>query len=123
MKNDYYSGSKRVRKQAKFLANFILYATNKESDIEDKVIEIQNRAKILHDMVEKKNEILQAINDKALHIAKQLSIKEKVLLLVNSVCIYIMNYLYHIDLFLFSLLLKFKSYSLNVRRIIKNKLN
>lgn len=116
----YYSGSKRVRKQAKFLANFILYATNKESDIEDKVIEIQNRAKILHDMVEKKNEILQAINDKALHIAKQLSIKEKVLLLVNSVCIYIMNYLY---LFLFSLLLKFKSYSLNVRRIIKNKLN
>ena len=70
-------GSKRVRKQAKFLANFILYATNKESDIEDKVIEIQNRAKILHDMIEKKNEILQAINDKALHIAKQLSIKEK----------------------------------------------
>ncbi|XP_043587402.1 probable kinetochore protein nuf2 isoform X1 [Bombus pyrosoma] len=72
-------GSKRVRKQAKFLANFILYATNKESDIEDKVIEIQNRAKILHDMVEKKNEILQAINDKALHIAKQLSIKEKLI--------------------------------------------
>ncbi|XP_012244193.1 probable kinetochore protein nuf2 [Bombus impatiens] len=72
-------GSKRVRKQAKFLANFILYATNKESDIEDKVIEIQNRAKILHDMVEKKNEILQAINDKALHISKQLSIKEKLI--------------------------------------------
>ncbi|XP_068975173.1 kinetochore protein Nuf2 homolog [Bombus flavifrons] len=72
-------GSKRVRKQAKFLANFILYATNKESDIEDKVIEIQNRAKILHDMVEKKNEILQAINDKALHVAKQLSIKEKLI--------------------------------------------
>lgn len=119
----YCSGSKRVRKQAKFLANFILYATNKESDIEDKVIEIQNRAKILHDMVEKKNEILQAINDKALHISKQLSIKEKVLLLVNSVCIYIINYLYYIDLFFFSLLLKFKSYSLNVRRTIKNKLN
>ncbi|XP_033197370.1 uncharacterized protein LOC117160611 [Bombus vancouverensis nearcticus] len=77
-------GSKRVRKQAKFLANFILYATNKESDIEDKVIEIQNRAKILHDMVEKKNEILQAINDKALHIAKQLSIKEKLIVEIQK---------------------------------------
>ncbi|XP_017761385.1 PREDICTED: filamin A-interacting protein 1-like [Eufriesea mexicana] len=70
-------GSKKVRKQAKFLANFILYATNKESDIEDKISEIQNRAKILNDILEKKNETLKARNDKALHVAKQLSSKEK----------------------------------------------
>ncbi|XP_006612596.2 probable kinetochore protein nuf2 [Apis dorsata] len=70
-------GSKKVRKQAKFLANFILYATNKESDIEDKVNEIQSRAKILHDMLQKKNEILETRKDRALHVAKQLSSKEK----------------------------------------------
>lgn len=58
-----------------------MYATNKESDIEDKVNEIQNRAKILHDMLEKKNEILETRKDRALHVAKQLSLKEKVLLM------------------------------------------
>ncbi|KAK1116437.1 hypothetical protein K0M31_019054 [Melipona bicolor] len=70
-------GSKKVRKQAKFLANFILYATNKESDIEEKVNEIQNRAKILHDILEKKNETEEAINNNTQHVKKQLSIKEK----------------------------------------------
>lgn len=58
-----------------------MYATNKESDIEDKVNEIQSRAKILHDMLEKKNEILETRKDRALHVAKQLSSKEKVLLI------------------------------------------
>ncbi|XP_076170101.1 uncharacterized protein LOC143148082 [Ptiloglossa arizonensis] len=71
-------GSKRVRKQAKFLANFILYATTKsETDIKDKVNEIKNKAKILNDMLEKKNELLKMINDKALHTAKQLSLKDQ----------------------------------------------
>ncbi|XP_043525154.1 probable kinetochore protein nuf2 [Frieseomelitta varia] len=70
-------GSKKVRKQAKFLANFILYATNKESDIEEKVNEIQNRAKILHDILEKKNETEEAINNNTQHVKKQLLIKEK----------------------------------------------
>ena len=79
-----YSGSKKVRKQAKFLANFILYATNKESDIEEKVNEIQNRAKILHDILEKKNETEEAINNNTQHVKKQLLIKEKVLL-INSI--------------------------------------
>lgn len=79
-----YSGSKKVRKQAKFLANFILYTTNKESDIEEKVNEIQNRAKILHDIFEKKNETEEAINNNTQHVKKQLLIKEKVLL-INSI--------------------------------------
>lgn len=81
----YYLGSKKLRKQAKFLANFILYATNKESDIEEKVNEIQNRAKILHDILEKKNETVEAINNNTQHIKKQLSTKEKVLVLINSI--------------------------------------
>lgn len=71
-------GSKKVRKQAKFLANFVLYATNKESDIESKIFEIHNRAKVLHDTIEHGNRILGMINDRALHAAKQLSVKEKV---------------------------------------------
>ncbi|XP_017792243.1 PREDICTED: S phase cyclin A-associated protein in the endoplasmic reticulum-like [Habropoda laboriosa] len=71
--------SKRIRRQAKFLANFILYANNKELDIKDKVCHIQHRAKVLHDILEKKNETLEAINDKALYIAKKLSSKEKLI--------------------------------------------
>ena len=70
-------GSKRIRKQAKFLANFILYATNKESEMIDKISEIQQKAKMLQDMLDRKNELLKDINDKALHTAKQLSLKEK----------------------------------------------
>ena len=70
-------GSKKIRKFAKFLANFILFANNKESDIEEQINEIQNRAKLLHDMIEKKNEVLQTKNEKALYIGKQLSLKEK----------------------------------------------
>lgn len=72
-----------------------MYATNKESDIEDKVNEIQSRAKILHDMLEKKNEILETRKDRALHVAKQLSSKEKVLL-IYFLNIYLYFKLYHI---------------------------
>ncbi|CAK9797818.1 hypothetical protein ANTQUA_LOCUS1352 [Anthophora quadrimaculata] len=77
-------GSKRLRKQAKFLANFILYANNKELDIKDKVCEIQHKAKVLHDMLEKKNETLKTINDKALYISKQLSSKDKYILEIQK---------------------------------------
>ncbi|KZC04779.1 PREDICTED: myosin heavy chain, non-muscle-like [Dufourea novaeangliae] len=70
-------GSKRIHKQAKFLSNFILYATTKESDIGDKIIEIQNKAKILHDILEKKKEVIKARKYKEEHIAKQLLLKEK----------------------------------------------
>ena len=70
-------GSKRIRKQAKFLANFILYVTNKESEMNDKIFEIQQKAKMMQDTLDRKNELLKDINDKALHTAKQLSLKEK----------------------------------------------
>ncbi|CAK9803057.1 hypothetical protein ANTPLA_LOCUS3432 [Anthophora plagiata] len=77
-------GSKRLRKQAKFLANFILYANNKELDIKDKVCEIEHKAKVLHDILEKKNETLKTINDKALYIGKQLSSKDKYILEIQK---------------------------------------
>lgn len=70
-------GSKKVRKHAKLLVNFILYATNKESDIADEISKIQNKGKLLHETIEKKNEIIQAKNEKALSTAKHLSVKEK----------------------------------------------
>ncbi|XP_054013416.1 uncharacterized protein LOC128895139 [Hylaeus anthracinus] len=70
-------GSKRVRKQAKFLANFILYATTKESDIKDKISKIKNKVKTLQDIIDRKNEAIEMINNKALHTAKQLSLKNQ----------------------------------------------
>ncbi|XP_076760040.1 uncharacterized protein LOC143428792 [Xylocopa sonorina] len=69
-------GSKRVRRQAKYLANFILYATNKETDLKDQISEIQGRVKLLQDLLGEKNKVLQTVKDKALHIAKQLSLKD-----------------------------------------------
>lgn len=71
-------GSKRIRKQAKFLSNFILYATTKESEIEDTVNEMKNRAEILQDMLENKTELAKAIKEKESYIEKQLSLKDKV---------------------------------------------
>ncbi|XP_076622601.1 uncharacterized protein LOC143342518 [Colletes latitarsis] len=70
-------GSKRIRKQAKFFANFILYATTKQSDIKDKVDEIKNKEKIFQDLIDRKNELFKMLNDKALHTAKQLSLKNQ----------------------------------------------
>ncbi|XP_046833401.1 probable kinetochore protein nuf2 [Vespa crabro] len=70
-------GSKRIRKFARYLANFILYATNKESDMEDIIKEIHSKAKKLEELQERKKSILTIKNEKAMNIAKQLSLKEK----------------------------------------------
>ncbi|XP_031840353.1 uncharacterized protein LOC116430405 [Nomia melanderi] len=70
-------GSKRIRKQAKFLSNFVLYATTKESEIEDTINEMKARAEISQDMLEKKNELTGAIKEKESYIRKQLSLKDK----------------------------------------------
>lgn len=71
-------GSKRIRRQGKFLANFILYATNKESEIGDKVNEIKNKVYILQEMLNKNDELMKATKDEKLHITKQLPIREKI---------------------------------------------
>ncbi|XP_076286590.1 uncharacterized protein LOC143212102 [Lasioglossum baleicum] len=78
-------GSKRIRRQGKFLANFILYATNKELEIGDKVSDIKNRAYALQEMLNKNDEVNKAIKDKQLHITKQLQLREKIMLEIQAV--------------------------------------
>ncbi|XP_076375773.1 uncharacterized protein LOC117228681 [Megalopta genalis] len=78
-------GSKRIRKQAKLLANFILYATTKELEIKDKVDEIKSRARILQERLDKENEIIKAITDKQQYMAKQLSLKDKITIEIEEV--------------------------------------
>lgn len=78
-------GSKKIRKQAKYFANFILYVNNKEAEIEYQVNELQDRRKMFYDMLEKKEKILGTKNEKALHIAKQLSVKENLISEIQKV--------------------------------------
>ncbi|KAK2589260.1 hypothetical protein KPH14_007820 [Odynerus spinipes] len=70
-------GSKKVCKFARYLANFILYATNKTSDMEDIITEIRSKGKLLEELQERKKEILTLKNEKAINISKQLSLKKK----------------------------------------------
>ncbi|XP_078041847.1 uncharacterized protein LOC144472538 [Augochlora pura] len=78
-------GTKRIRKQAKLLANFILYATTKELEIKDKVDEIKSRAHILQEMLDRQNKIIKIITHKQQHIAKQLSLKDKINIEIEAV--------------------------------------
>ncbi|XP_014469198.1 PREDICTED: probable kinetochore protein nuf2 [Dinoponera quadriceps] len=70
-------GQKRLRRQAKFLANFVLYAMQKKIDIKDRMDEVHARSKLLEELKDKKTQIVESINDKALHKAKQLSLMKK----------------------------------------------
>ncbi|XP_043502108.1 kinetochore protein Nuf2-like [Polistes fuscatus] len=70
-------GSKRICKVARYLANFIVYVTNKELDIEGLINEIHGKAKQLEELQEKKKNVQTLINEKNLNISKQLSLKEK----------------------------------------------
>ncbi|XP_076647325.1 uncharacterized protein LOC143355951 [Halictus rubicundus] len=71
-------GSKRIRKQAKFLSNFILYANTKELEVGAIVSEMKNKAHELQEMLTKNDEVIKAIKDKELHITEQLPLKEKI---------------------------------------------
>lgn len=75
-----FAGSKRLRKQAKFLANFILYTVHKKSGFSDRMNQIQTISKLLENMKEKKAQVLESINNKVMHKAKQLSVIEKVVI-------------------------------------------
>lgn len=70
-------GPKKICKFARYLANFILYAINKESDLEDIIAQIHSRGKLLEELQEKKMENLTLKNEKAIYMGKQLSLKEK----------------------------------------------
>ncbi|KAG7187754.1 hypothetical protein KM043_016799 [Ampulex compressa] len=78
-------GPKRIRKQAKFLANFVLYTNNKISDIQSQIDKIKSKGKELDDISNKREEILEEINKKALLNAKQQSLKEKYLTEIEKV--------------------------------------
>lgn len=71
------AGPKRICKVARYLANFVVYVTNKASDIEGLINEIHSKAKQLEELEEKKNNRQALKNEKKLNISKQLSLKEK----------------------------------------------
>ncbi|KYN16738.1 putative kinetochore protein NUF2 [Trachymyrmex cornetzi] len=70
-------GQKRLRKQAKFLSNFVLYAMHKKSEYNDRMDQIQTISKLLEDLKERKTHVSESINAKVIHKANQLSMKEK----------------------------------------------
>ncbi|XP_018397113.1 PREDICTED: probable kinetochore protein nuf2 [Cyphomyrmex costatus] len=70
-------GQKRLRKQAKFLSNFVLYTIHKKSGCNDRMDQIQTISKLLEDLKERKTHISESINNKVMHKAKQLSMIEK----------------------------------------------
>ncbi|KAL0113978.1 hypothetical protein PUN28_011353 [Cardiocondyla obscurior] len=70
-------GQKRFKKQAKFLANFILYTMHKKSKFNDKLEFIQTMSKQLEEMKEKKAQTSELINKKIMHKAKQVDMIQK----------------------------------------------
>lgn len=71
------SGSKRICKVAKYLANFIVYVNNKEEDIESLINEISSKVKQLEELNEKNQNIQTLINEKNVNTSRQLALKEK----------------------------------------------
>ncbi|XP_015184271.1 PREDICTED: stress response protein NST1-like [Polistes dominula] len=70
-------GSKRICKIARYLANFMVYVSNKEMDIEGLINEIRDKVKQLDELNEKKNNRQKLRNEIKLNISKQLFLKEK----------------------------------------------
>lgn len=71
-------GSKRLRKQAKFLSNFVLYTMQKKLGFSDRINQIQTMSKLLEEWKERKAQVSESINNMALYKANQLSEIEKV---------------------------------------------
>lgn len=75
-----FTGQKRLRKQAKFLSNFVLYAMHKKSGFSDRMEQIQATSKLLEELKERKARVSESINNKIMHKTKQLSMIEKVII-------------------------------------------
>jgi len=73
-----FVGQKRLRKQVKFLCNFVLYTMHKKSEFNNRMDQIQSMTKLLEELKEGKTRVLESINNKVMHKAKQLSLIEKV---------------------------------------------
>lgn len=74
-----FVGQKRLRKQAKFLSNFLLYTMHKKSGFSDRMEQIQTMSKLLEELKERKTRVSESINNKIMHKTKQLSMIEKVI--------------------------------------------
>ncbi|XP_024945164.1 probable kinetochore protein nuf2 isoform X2 [Cephus cinctus] len=70
-------GPKLLRRQAKFISNFVIYSTNKLSDINDDIQAILNRRQTLEDLIKEKNDVIEKANREALYTSKQLAKEEK----------------------------------------------
>ncbi|XP_011137632.1 kinetochore protein nuf2 isoform X2 [Harpegnathos saltator] len=70
-------GQKRLRRQAKYLANFILYTMQKKLEFNDRIDEIHARSRLLEELKDKKAQIVESVNRKTLHEEKQLSLMKK----------------------------------------------
>nr|XP_012219519.1 PREDICTED: probable kinetochore protein nuf2 [Linepithema humile] len=70
-------GQKRLKKQAKYLSNFVLYTMLKKSEFNDKMEEIQASSKLVKELRERKDQVLESISYKALQKGKKLSLIEK----------------------------------------------
>lgn len=57
----------------------MLYTMHKKSELSDKIEEIQARFRLLEEAKNKKTQIMESMNNKALHKAKQLSLIKKVI--------------------------------------------
>lgn len=75
-----FVGPKRLRKQAKFLANFLLYTMHKKSGFNDRMDQIQAMSKVLEELKERKAQVSESLNNKIIHKAKQMSMIEKVVM-------------------------------------------
>ncbi|XP_014613120.1 PREDICTED: probable kinetochore protein nuf2 [Polistes canadensis] len=70
-------GSKRICRVAKYLANFIVYVSNKELDIQGLINKIHSKVKQLEELNEKNQNIQTLINEKNVNTSRQLALKEK----------------------------------------------
>lgn len=75
-----FVGPKRLRKQVKYLSNFVLYTMHKKLAFSKRMEEIQVQAKTFEELKEKSAHILESVNKVATHKAKQLTLIEKVVL-------------------------------------------
>lgn len=72
------TGQKRLKMQAKFLSNFMLYTILKKSEFSAKMEEIEATARQLKEIRQRKNQVFESNNNNALQRGKQLSLLEKV---------------------------------------------
>lgn len=75
-----FVGHKRFKKQAKFIANFVLYTIHKRLELNDEMDKILMMSKEHEELKKRKAQVSESISNKIIHKAKQLSMIEKVII-------------------------------------------